>query len=242
MTLAQVTWIRLKKLLDRFFPQRIGTPLYRLSQGRAPSTCWQHDVTSAMDLVAKLRPQTRGHLPGITLTVPLARPEAWLNPKGLQQSEVRGIHTVFMAEVGGSCEACGHNKHSWCKTYTDPKRTDTLAGCCCLMGTLQADGEPVLALTKGPFDALALHWHRGIPVAAACGSLSGLCDAAEELAFLTRWPYLATLELWTDQDQKTNPPTGLQVGLTDTLNLIHALRAEGVSDNHLVIKKCGQDV
>jgi len=108
------------------------------------------------------------------------------------------------------------------------------------MGTLKADGEPVLALIEGPCDALALHWHRRIPVAAACGPLSGLCDAAEELAFLTRWPYLATLELWIDQNQKTISPS-LQVGPTDTFNLLHALQAEGVSDNRLVIKEYGRD-
>lgn len=102
---------------------------------------------------------------------------------------------------------------------------------------LQADGEPVLALAERLVDALALHWHLGIPVAAACGSLAGLCAAAEELAFVTRWPYLATLELWIDQDAKAT----LQTGPTDSLKLLHALRAEDVSDNRLVVKEYGRD-
>lgn len=140
--------------------------------------------------------------PGITLIAPLARLEGWLNPRGLQQSDVRGFHSVFMAAVGGPREYGGCNKHSWCKTCENP-RCESLVGCCSLVGMLQAAGKPMLALTEGLVNALALHRHLGIPVAAACGSLVRLCAAAEELAFLTRWPYLATLELWTDR--KTRP-------------------------------------
>ena len=141
---------------------------------------------------------------GDSVMVPLATPDAWLADGGLSAAAVKGIHAVHVARDGSPRQHRNLNKRSW-----NNKRSGTAAGCGFLAGQPVCDGT--LALCEGVADALAIHWHRGIPALAACGSLAGLAARANELAQLTRLaaePDPANLAGPGHQGQCPNRPEG----------------------------------
>ena len=171
-------------------------------------------------------------LHGHSLMAPLATPGTWLECEALPRSAVRGIHVVHVARDGSPRRHRDLNKRSW-----NNGRHGTLAGCCFMAGRPQTDGR--LAMVEGLADALALHWHLGLPVAAAGGSLAGLIPAAGDLALLAGWPLHVQLEIWPDQDAKANPQTGLRAGPAGALALQYALRGVGVPDERITIMRFG---
>lgn len=174
-------------------------------------------------------------LGGPALMVPLARPEAWttLGHNALPRTAVRGIHAVLIHPDGRPrALPSGRNKTDWAGG-----RTGTTAGCGFLAGRPAFDGT--LALCEGLADALAIHWRLDLPALAACGSLAGLADGADELAQLTRFPLNLTLQVWPDRD-RVNPETGLRAGAAGALSLTAALLAAGANPDRLRIRQYGE--
>ena len=180
----------------------------------------------------------RGWWGGDSVLAPLARPEAWLTEGGLMASAVQGIHAVHVGPDGRPREHRSLNKRTWCNRRGFPGRIRSMAGCGFLAGMPQAGDR--LAICEGLADALALHWHLGIPALAACGSLAGLSPAAGALALLAGRPLEVQLQIWPDQDTRINPGTGLRAGSAGALGLRHALCAAGMPEDRITIMKFGR--
>ena len=180
----------------------------------------------------------RGWWGGDSVLVPLARPEAWRTSDVLMAPMVQGVHVVHVAPDGSPREHEFNNKRSWNNSRGYPQRTRSTAGCGFLAGRPEAGDR--LAICEGLADALALHWHLGVPVLAACGSLATLAPAAAELALLTGRPWRLQLEIWPDQDTKISRGTGLRPGSAGALGLQHALRGAGVPDARITIMRFGR--
>ena len=176
---------------------------------------------------------------GDALLVPLARVDAWLQPGGLQVSDVRGVHAVFVAPDG--CPRSlddGRNKTDWSNTKHYPHRSRSTAGCGVLLG--MPEDNRTLAICEGLADALAIHWHLDTPVLAACGSLGELASVADELAWLTAWPRQLHLQIWPDQDVEPNPRTGLRAGPLGALTLCRAMQGFGAVEAQIRIMEYGR--
>ena len=176
---------------------------------------------------------------GDALLVPLARPEAWLPDGDVRRTSVQGIHAVFIAPDGHPRRLPdGRNKTDWSNTRRHEERVGTTAACGFLAGTPQPEGR--LALCEGAADALAIHWHLGVPALAACGSLDGLAGAVEEFVWASSWPLQLRLELWFDQDARPSARTGLRAGPAGGIALWQALVRAGVPDAQVTILEYGR--
>ena len=151
-------------------------------------------------------------------------------------SAVRGVHVVHVGPDGSPRESGNLHQRSWNNRRGFPQRRWSTAGCGFLTGLPEAGDR--LAICEDLAQALALHWHRGVPVLAACDSLATLSPAAAELALLAGPPRHLQLELRL----QAVPGADRRAGSAGALGLRHALRAAGVPDARIAIMRPDQDL